>query len=262
MGLFMMESEKSSEQRLPSARKKLTATIVPATSLTEASVKEMYGLFDASYAEVEEQIFRDDLAAKSHVITIRDEADVLRGFSTIVLLELVHEGQPAKFLFSGDTVIDPAYWGDRALPIKWMEALGAVHALDPDVPSYWLLTSMSPRTFKSLPMSFYDFHPRAQSDGSMSGLADAVGRTFFPDRFDAARGVIVGGPMTGRLKENLASVHEKELRLPDVRAFLERNPNFASGDELVCLAPLVPDNVRPWLRRCFLRGMENKAMLS
>ena len=180
----MTESEKSSEQRAPSPRKKLAATIVSVTSLTEVSVKEMYGLFAASYAGVGEQIFRDDLAAKSHVITIRDEADILRGFSTIVLWELVHEGQRAKFLFSGDTVIDPAFWGDRALPIKLMETLGAVHALDPDVPSYWLLISMSPRTFKSLPMFFYDFHPRVRSDSSMSGLAESVGYTFFADRFD------------------------------------------------------------------------------
>jgi hypothetical protein len=241
-------------------RSALTADIVRKDSLSSAAIREMYEVFAASYVEVSEEIFRADLSGKSHVIVLRDAGGILRGFSTIAIWELDEGRLKARFLFSGDTVIDPAYWGDRALPVAWMEALGATHALDPATPAYWLLISMSARTFKSLPMTFYDFHPR-EGSSVPEGLADAVGRTFFADRFDPVRGIIRGGPMTGRLKQNLAKAREKELRLPDVQEFVRRNPDFERGDELVCLAPLVADNIRPWLRRCFVRGAANKQIL-
>jgi hypothetical protein len=40
-----------------------------------------------------------------------------------------------------------------------------------------------------------------------------------------------------------------------VRFFLDANPGYAAGDELVCLAPLDADNMKLFARQCFERGL-------
>ena len=49
--------------------------------------------------------------------------------------------------------------------------------------------------------------------------------------------------------------YERERKRPDVAYFLQCNPGYASGDELVCLCELSTDNMRPLTRRLFVQGM-------
>jgi hypothetical protein len=184
----------------------------------------------------------------------------LRGFSTLVVWDIDHSSGPIRLLFSGDTIIDPASWGDRAFLIKWLETVGAVYAEQPAVPLYWLLISMSPRTYRALPLFFRRFYPSATGDQSFAALAADVGRQFFPDRFDPTRGLVLAAPLSGRLSSPLAAVPPKDARRRDVQFFLSRNPGYAEGDELICLAPIQPGNIRSGIRRYFERGLAGGTM--
>jgi hypothetical protein len=41
----------------------------------------------------------------------------LCGFSTQVVLDVVVDGRSGEAVYSGDTMIDPHYWGDAALTL-------------------------------------------------------------------------------------------------------------------------------------------------
>lgn len=221
--------------------------------LSSVEIARMWELFEASY-EASEAAFRRDLAAKSHVILVRDTAGAIRGFSTLALWQM--EGHPARFLFSGDTVMERAAWGGRALAQTWLESAGAVHGAYPGVPLYWLLTTKGHRTYRYLPQFFVRWfpaaHPGFQDD--LDDLATLAGEHFFAGRHDRERHVIVGSTATGRLVPLLAEVPDKDARRSDVRFFLHRNPGYGKGDELLCLARLSPENIRPSFRRAFTRG--------
>ena len=41
--------------------------------------------------------------------------DHIAGFSTQTFFNIVVDGKRVRGIFSGDTIIDPAYWGNNAL---------------------------------------------------------------------------------------------------------------------------------------------------
>jgi hypothetical protein len=234
----------------------LRADLVLASSVTPAMANEMFRLFTDAYDGVDAKTFLGDLRQKTYVIRILDGDDRLRGFSTLAVWTHRLGAITASVLFSGDTVIDRQSWGHPALAIKWLETTGALHACDRTAPLYWLLTSKGHRTFRFLQLFYESFYPDWRSPNSAleSMLAADIAATRFPDRYDSARGILVGRPATGQLVQPLAAVPPKDLRRPDVRFFLERNPGYVVGDELVCLARLDEKNHRPTPRRFFRRG--------
>ncbi|MGH6804357.1 MAG: hypothetical protein ACREC3_13460 [Methyloceanibacter sp.] len=230
---------------------RLTASCIPVKDIAHRDVRAMFELHSAHYVS-DEFTFFADLAKKSWVIQLFDEDENLRGFSTLVLWSHNIGDRDINVVFSGDTIIDPRYWGSRALPIKWLEVTGALHAQDSSTPLYWLLTSMHPRTYRSLPLFYRHFYPSWRADyDELARIVEHVGRARFGANFDASRGVVVG---EGPLKPSVANIMPSNMDGADIRYFLERNPRHASGDELVCLARLEASNHGPVARRFFLRG--------
>jgi hypothetical protein len=235
-------------------RPPLVASVCPVAGIDAPTIDAMYRLFSGNYDDVERQLFERDLLAKSHVVFVHDPSGTMRGFSTLVIWEMERSSGPVRLLFSGDTVIEPSFWGDRSFLIKWLETTGALYAEQPSVPLYWLLISMSPRTYRALPLFFRRYYPSPAGHHSIALLAAEVGQAFFPERFDASRGLIVAAHLTGRLAPPLAVVPAKDRRRPEVQFFLSRNPAYADGDELICLARIQPTNIRAGMRRYFERG--------
>jgi hypothetical protein len=100
----------------------------------------------------------------------------------------------------------------------------------------------------------FDTHAqRQQTWKEHERLIQALAETKFPGRFDAQTGVIRFAGLKDRLRGDLAEVAEGRLKDPAVRFFLERNPAYAEGDELACIAPLHPDNLQPVARRVLAR---------
>jgi len=204
----------------------------------------MLRLMDAHFDGLEPATFRRDLEAKDWVILLRDGPEI-GGFSTVQVLHAVFRGRSQRLLFSGDTIVAPEHRNRPALAgcfghliLHELERCGAE-------PLHWLLISKGYRTYRFLPMNFKAFFPRFGQDTpeEIQALLDQVAQDQFGARFDRAAGLVRAAPGTDRLKPVLCAIPQGRAEDPHVRFFLERNPGFAAGDELVCLTPLTRDNL-------------------
>lgn len=225
--------------------------IVEVKHLRPDDVARLYSLHEASYDGVDPARFRSDLADKRWVIRLR-EADSGRvvGFSTQRTMDVTVGGRPVRALFSGDTVIDPAYWGEQALVRGFCRLIGRLHAECRDRALYWFLISKGHRTYLYLPTFFHEFWPRHErpTPPFEAALIRVLGETRYPGAFDADSGVIRPRAPYDRLKPAL-DTSEKRAQNPHVAFFLSRNPGHPQGHELACVADLSPDNIRPLVRR-------------
>ena len=225
-------------------------------AIGEATQREMFSLFERYYDGTGFKIFRRDLLAKDRVVLLRDHSGALRGFSTLAVYTREYRGHPLKVVFSGDTIIDEPAWGSHAFAFAWLRWVGALKAEAPEVPLYWLLISKGHRTYRYLPAFSRTYYPAhdAATPGPVQALMDFLAADRFGVAYKAGSGVLRFAGSEGRLRPHFARIPEKDLRLPEVHYFLQRNPGYAQGDELVCLCELAAGNLRPIARRVFESG--------
>ncbi|MEN9362181.1 MAG: hypothetical protein RL095_3716 [Verrucomicrobiota bacterium] len=215
---------------------KLAPSILPAS---QADAAELFALFAQVYDAVDESRFRDDLAAKDDVICFRDETGQLRGFST----QVIHRCGEVRLLFSGDTVIDPACWGSQALARAWCAYAGRRQREEAS-PLFWLLLSKGWRTYLYLPLFFRNYlpHPSQTAPAEWLTLRDAACRQLFGAAWLPELGILRFPESLGQLKPDFARPRRSS---PEINFFLQLNPGYAEGDELVGLAPIAPGNMLP-----------------
>lgn len=217
---------------------------------------DMYRLFARYYEGISRERFTADLSAKDTVILVYD-GTTLCGFSTLAVFSHEHRGTAVRVVFSGDTIIDRPYWGSQVFAFAWIRQIGRIAAAAPEMPLYWLLTVKGHRTYRYLPAFGLRFVPdwRGAADAALDALKDAVATRYFGAAYRQDSGIVHHERSLGHLAPEWAAVSAREARRPDVRFFLERNPGYAAGDELVCLCELAPGNMRPLTRRLFQQGL-------
>ncbi len=227
---------------------KLSGRLVAVADLSPQDRAAMLALMHAHFAHVDASMFFEDLAEKQWVIqVIEPSTNLLRGFSTQMLLEANANGRPIRALFSGDTIVNRAYWGDAALSHVWGQLAISLIESQRDSELFWFLVSQGYRTYRFLPLFFHSFYPRA-STPTPAGIDDAMralAARKFGERFDPERGVIAANARQYRLQGDLATVPPGRMNDLHVRFYLRRNPGHARGDELCCLAPLSLENFTP-----------------
>ncbi len=238
---------------------RLEGQLIRRAQLGPTDQAEMFRLMDRHYAGVRRDVFESDLAEKTWVIQVRNVATgELCGFSTQMILNAALDGAPIKALFSGDTIIDPQYWGDHSL----IQAGGrlAMSLIDdlPGVELYWFLISAGYKTYRFLPIFFREFFPRFDQaiPPRAQQVIDMLAGQKLPKGYDRATGVIRAGAGTYRLREGVADVTESRMQDPHVRFFVSRNPGHACGDELCCLARLSKANFTHAADRVLSRAVE------
>jgi hypothetical protein len=221
--------------------------IVPVPRLRPEERCAMLGLLEAHFEGVSETVFSRDLAEKQWAILLKTEEGALAGFSTVQLLDTDIQGRPHRFLFSGDTIVAPAYWNQPALAGSFGHLLLRVMAEYGEERLHWFLITKGYRTYRFLPLNFQVFHPAPGRPvpEAPRALLEHVARLKFGARFDAERGLIRADGAKDRLRPELCTIPEGRAGDAHVRFFLERNPDFAQGDELACLAALRKDNLTP-----------------
>jgi hypothetical protein len=224
--------------------------LVRREELTEAEREAMYGLIAVHFAGVTRERFAADLAEKTWALLLEDD-DGLRGFSTLLLYESTPPGEDVcTVVYSGDTIVDPAAWGSAALPRCWIAAVRRLRAEHPKGRLWWLLLTSGFRTYRFLPVFWRDFWPRwnALTPPEVESRLDWLAREKLGDLYLKEEG-IVRFPQPQRLRGELAEVPEGRLADPHVAFFLERNPGWAEGDELVCLTEIAEGNLTAAGRR-------------
>jgi hypothetical protein len=226
----------------------------PAT-LDERQCAQMFDLFARHYRDVSREGFEADLAAKDQAIRLF-AGRALIGFTTLAFSTLTFERRAIAVVFSGDTIVDPAHWGEQTLARVWLGQIGRFAECHHGREVYWFLIVKGHRTYRYLPTFARDYVPRATRDDrpDLIALRNAIAADRFGEAFDPASGVIRFAEPRGRLDPAIAEPLPRELGNPHVRFFLEANPGFRRGDELACLCALTPGNMRPRARRWFADG--------
>jgi hypothetical protein len=238
--------------------KQLSSETRRVASLSEAEVRGLFTVFSASYEAVSLEQFTADLSAKDDVLLLRDAAGAVQGFSTQVTRRSEIDGRLIRVLFSGDTIINPEWWGTQELVRAWCRYAGRVKSRHADEPLYWLLLSKGHRTYLYLPLFFHHYHPQSGTeDTTLRHIKDGVASQMFGGDYRADCGRLEFASSKGHLRSALADVPTARDRREHVAFFLERNPRYAEGHELVCLAEISPDNMRGAARRHLLEGMQN-----
>ena len=240
-------------------RRKLAGTIESVSSLREEHEVALYALFERHYEHVSEDRFRQDLRKKGWIIVLRDaQTAEIKGFSTMQLLTATVQGTPVCAAFSGDTIIDPDYWGEQELARCWYWLMEKLRETAAPKKLYWFLISKGYRTYLYLPTFFNEFYPRFDKETPLfeQAMIDALAGLKYPNNYRPETGLIEFGESEGNLNAELAAVPAHRAKDPNVRYFLERNPGYAWGNELACLAEFASGNLKPFVQRLIVGTRE------
>lgn len=209
-------------------------------SLSEAERARMLSLMQLCYDNVDPARFHADLANKRDVIVLVDGDGTIMGFSTVRIAEELLEGRRVDILFSGDTVIHPDCWGAKALQWGFL-AYTLRHKLRrPWRPLYWLLLSKGYKTYLLLTNNFPTAFPRRAhvAPAALIALRNKVAADWWGNEYDATSEILTWADARDRVRSGVAALDAKTLAHPDIAWFVEKNPRWSEGQELVCFAEI------------------------
>jgi hypothetical protein len=224
-----------------------------ATSLTPSEKATMLGLLSLEFLGTNPNEFVRDLSEKDAVALLRRDSPKgeIVGFSTLMILDLPIAGRSVKAVFSGDTTVLPEWRASSGMGIEvgryFLKALEAF----PGHEIYYVLISKGWRTYKVLPFFFQEFAPSPAKPTSAADKAvmDAFGRAKYPREYDPRTGLIMFSRETQRLVPGSIDAVPPSRPDPHTEFFLEKNPTYLSGTELVCIGRIGRENLAaPFVR--------------
>ena len=223
------------------------------SDLGASDVAQMWEIFRAYYGGVSHDRFLSDLSHKTHVILCRDDRGQIGGFSTIEVCEDIFHGRRIRVLFSGDTVVRVDFWGRNDLAFSWIRFTGSIKAQHPDQPLYWLLIVKGHRTYRYLSTFGRRYYPAPgwPTPSEIRSLMEFLAQARFGDAYQPSDGIVRFATTHGYLKAPWSKIPDSARTRKETAFFLEKNPRYDRGDELVCLCEVSRENFRPMARRVF-----------
>lgn len=199
----------------------------------------MFELLARYYDGVSYDQFKRDLEEKQFVIRMFEAGGRIVGFSTIQLIHSQHKGRKIVTLFSGDTVIDKACWGQKTLQQAFVRFIIQLKLKKPWRRVYWFLITKGFKTYLLIRKNF-QCHPNYEgpTPQEKQSILTEVARLKYPKEYNEERGVIVFDECQGKVKEEFEDLSEEAQKNPDIAFFLEANPHYTEGEELCCLAEI------------------------
>lgn len=228
-------------------RSEVVSLSVERARLSGEEVDEMYSLFGIYYDNANRQIFTKDLENKNWVVLIKDaDTQKIVGFSTLAFYRSIFKDELMGIVYSGDTIIDRAYWGTPELPRIWIKTVQEVGAVYPQ-PLYWLLISSGYKTYRYLSVFYKEFFPHYAHPTPvyMQELVEHLAKEQFGDEYMPELGIVRFVEGATPLKGGVADVEDSRLKNPHIKFFVEKNPGYIEGDELICITKIHPDNFTP-----------------
>jgi hypothetical protein len=222
--------------------------------ITENDREEIVELYLSYFDGSDRAQVVSDLAEKTEILLLYFEESLV-GFTTLQIYDFEWQDSLVQIIYSGDTVVHRAHWGQQALAFAWIANLGKLRRQRPDVPLFWFVILKGHRTYKFLPAFGKSFYPHWSIDRSdLKPLADALAFEKFGDAYSPTTGIVKFTSSRGHLKSRIADPSEKEKNKEAVQFFLRKNPGYALGHELVCLCEISEDNMKPLTKRIFRRA--------
>jgi hypothetical protein len=234
----------------------LQASIVRQSRLPGADRESMLELHTRYFSNVRRERFLASLSEKDWVIRLVHAGRIV-GFSTQRILTLHHDGRDRHVLFSGDTIVDRAFWREHELAGAFGHLILRLMREHGEDGLHWFLITKGYRTYRFLPVFFNRFWPSPVSctEADRPSLLPVVARALYGAAYDEVRGVIAAAEDSDRLRPEMCDVPPSRRRDAYVEFFLDRNHGFARGDELACLADLRRDNLNDHAWRVIDRTM-------
>lgn len=226
--------------------KSLKGKIVEVKELSAAEKERMFFLMGTYYEGIERKVFEDDLSEKPWAILLYEpETLEIYGFSTLCIMEAEVDGIQIRAFFSGDTIIDRPYWGTMALEKAWSRFAFSKALREPQYQWYWFLISKGYRTYRYLPVYLHKYYPNPETEipPFEKKVLDTLARLRYGDYYNAETGII-HYPTDYHLRPGIGDISEKELNDSRISFFQQKNPNWAHGDELACIASLSVENLK------------------
>ena len=233
---------------------KLKGSVIKIDGLQNSEIMFMFDLMSRYYGNTTRKKFESDLEEKEWAVLIKDSSNTVRGFTTIRTMDFDINGEIVHGIFSGDTIIQKEFWGDLVFPKTWIRfVLSLVHERSINR-LYWFLISKGYKTYRYLSVCFKAFYPSYDiiTPSREKILMDTFGTNRYSSRYNPLTGVIGRNIDSDFLKDGIADIGQRELSNPHIRFFAEKNPDYAKGDEMVCLADLSVENLKPGVRKLFV----------
>lgn len=229
----------------------LYSEVTQPAKLSASSRENMFRIMDCYYQNMKRGKFESDLDEKTYVILLKNSEETIVGFTTLLLWDINVDGVVIKGLYSGDTIVHKTYWGQTQLQAALGKLMLQICREHPDTPVYWLLSSKGYKTYCLLPLYFLHFYPAycQETPCFEKKVIDAYGTLKFGNDYNPATGVAVNRGERDYLRAGVAEVTENKVANRHIEFFLRQNPGFSNGDELICIARVAKDNVRPVVRR-------------
>jgi len=219
-------------------KEKVSTFFRPIKSVTVSNIKQMYDIYANYYENTSLDIFLNDLSKKSGVILVtRKSDDKIVGFSTQTFFDIKVDGKRVRGIFSGDTIIEQAYWGNNALANTFYRRLIIERIKRPFTPFYWFLISKGYKTYLLLTNNFYNYYPNVNGkDEKYRRITEQYCEQLFPEYFDKDKMLLDFGQTYVRLKGDVADITpELKSANPHIAFFEKVNPTWRRGTEVPCI---------------------------
>lgn len=220
------------------AKQALYATYKKIAKINVHEIRQMYGIYSQYYENTTWDIFLRDLSKKTGAFVLYcPKQQRVVGFSTVMTCDMIVQGKVSRGVFSGDTVIEKAYWGSSALQLAFYKLLLTEKARHPRKTIYWLLISKGFKTYLLLANNFVAYYPHHENKYSyLAKVVDDYCQKMFAEYYDADKRIIDFGDAYQCLKEDVANITESMRRENSkIRYFEECNPEWRRGTELPCV---------------------------
>ena len=219
---------------------------------------EMFKLFEQYYDDVTFNGFSKDLAEKTHCFILRNSKQKLIGFSTIFRRkEFLPDSGQYTALFSGDTVIHKDYWGTKALQKAFFFYILQSKIFSFNKPVYWFLQSKGHKTYLMMRKNFIASFPNYKTPTPVKAqvVLNSFYRQKYGDNFKSKSGLIQFENSLGAAKIDMCKPSKEASLDKDTQFFLERNPDYAKGDELACICEIRFRDFLGHIPKYFLKGL-------
>ena len=231
----------------------IKSCVVEVSKLTIQNKKNMYDLMTKVYDGEHWEKFLSDLHQKDYVLILYGNSQKIVGFTTLQIFEFVGN----IIIYSGDTVIEENSRGDIELMRAWWRFSYTIQEKNPDKKVFWLLISKGWRTYKFFPLFLKEIYPtyKYNTPEKIQKFIDKLSYYKFGESYK--NGLVIP-ECPDKLKSGRNDIPEKRMKDKDVKFFLEKNPEFYKGYELVCVAELSVSNLtKAGLR--LLHGVKNES---
>lgn len=237
---------------------KITSQTKTIQECTFSEMRQCYGLLLREFDGVIWKDFTRDFKEKDHVMMLINEQGLIVGFSTLMIIDLNVSGRTTKAIFSGDTAVLNEYRDSFGFATELAKYFTRSIEMYPENDVYYVLITKGWRTYRVLPFYFKEFAPsyRQPTSKEQSAVIDVFGYKKYPKNYDSRSGLLVFGGEVQRLKAESTDALPPAKNSPDADFFFSRNPDYLSGNELICVAKVALENFTGAMQR--LRGPDRK----